>query len=105
MVAPPTAPPPRPTRPDLAPAAAPRRRRLLRLRQEVTALQGQLTGIRDETARLVAIEETRPFTPAERRRVTRLKLHAEGVRLELQRLRAVLSETLREGHAGRSGVS
>jgi hypothetical protein len=99
MVVPrPAAAPPSPNRPSPAPTR--RRRRLLRLQQEMAALRGQLTGIRDETGRLAAVEATRSFTSAERRRVAQLKLHAEGVRLELQRLREAVAETLREGRAG-----
>jgi hypothetical protein len=77
-----------------------RRQRLLRLHQEVAALHRQLTGIREETTRLAAIEGTRFFTPAERRHVAHLNVHAEGVRLELQRLRGAVAETLSAGHSG-----
>jgi hypothetical protein len=77
----------------------PRRQRLLRLHQEVTALRGQLTAIREEAAGLAAIEGTRRLAPAERRRAAQLKLHAEGARLELQRLRAAVAETLEEGRS------
>ena len=85
---------------QLAPAETPRRWRLLRLQQEVTALQGQLTSIREETGRLVAIEQTRSFTSAERHRVAQLKLQAEGVHLDLRRLRAAIADTLQDGRSG-----
>jgi hypothetical protein len=77
-----------------APTEGPRRQRLLRLQQEVATLRGRLTALREETARLAAVEVVRPFTPLERRRVAQLKLHAEGTRLELQRLRTAVAALL-----------
>jgi hypothetical protein len=84
----------RPSTEPLAPPAAARRQRLLRLQQEVATLRGRLTALREETARLAAVEVVRPFTPLERRRVAQLKLHAEGTRLELQRLRTAVAALL-----------
>jgi hypothetical protein len=79
------APPGTATPPNGPAVASPRRRRLLRLHQEVIALHAQLTDIRGETARLASLDGTRPFAAADRRRVARLTLRAEGVRLELRR--------------------
>jgi hypothetical protein len=98
MIVSPPAPPLSPNRPS--PAAARRRRRLLRLQQEMRTLHEQLTAIREATAQLAAVEATRSFTSGERRRVAQLKLQAEGVRLELQRLREAVAETLQMGRAG-----
>ena len=68
-------------------------------------MQGQLTALREETAQLATVEERRSFTQAERHRVAQLKLHAEGIRLKLLRLRAAVEDALREGREGRAGGS
>ena len=80
-------------------AAAARRRRLLRLQRALTTLQGQLGAVREETQHLVALEARRPLTPAERTRAIHLKLEAEGLYLELQGLRASVTETIQNGRS------
>jgi hypothetical protein len=68
----------------------------------VTTLQERLAAIREETRHLVAIEGMRPLTVVERARATHLKLEAEGLLLEMQRLRAAVEATRQVGHVGGS---
>jgi hypothetical protein len=69
-----------------------RRRLLLRMRDEVAAIQGSLHRLRVETVALAEIERTRRLTPAERRRSRDLRLEAEAHRHRLSDLHTELAE-------------
>jgi len=81
-------------------AEALRRRRLMRLRQDVERLRARLAVVQAELHALrdtAATAATRPLGAAERRRVARLRLESEGLRLEGTALREEF-ERLRAEH-------
>jgi hypothetical protein len=63
-----------------------RLRYLYRLQEQVAALRLRLSGVNDETRRLLAIQEQRSLTDEEVRVSRRLNGESQELRLELQHL-------------------
>jgi hypothetical protein len=63
-----------------------RLRYLRRLQEQVAALRLRLSGVNDETRRLLAIQEQRSLTDEELRASRRLHRESEELRWELKRL-------------------
>jgi DNA-binding response OmpR family regulator len=76
-----------------------RKRRLLRLRDEVTHLRSTHATVRENLRRLLEAETTRPLTADETRQVRTLRQESERLRWELQHLWQEF-EQVRQGNAG-----
>jgi hypothetical protein len=68
-------------------AADERRRRLWQLQREVGRVRQTLAWVREETARLGAIEAERPLAAAEASEVGRVRRQSEALALEMEALR------------------
>ena len=79
---------PQPPRAPSRRATADRDRLLRRVQADVAQARADIQRVQEQTQRLLAIEATRPLTPAEAEQARTLPRDAQALRLRLQQLRA-----------------